>query len=278
MNLRHLIEHPEQMDRETLYDLRSFIALHPFYQTARILLLLNLYILHDATFDEELRTAAIYVTDRRILFNMIEAAHYKIHAEKPTNAQKVQTPTDDAQEDRTEKLIDSFLNTLPQDEDNDIKEVHKKPTQKDATVDYVAYLMNIEDEQDAEFQQKQLSDRTSALIDHFMEDGGFNLKTEEDEGDVSEENHLTGSTNQNLIEEKVTTPPAKMPTSSREEISKGEESYFTETLSRIYIKQGRYEKALEIITQLNLNIPKKNAYFADQIRFLEKLIINNKHK
>ena len=278
MNLRHLIEHPEQMDRETLYDLRSFIALHPFYQTARILLLLNLYILHDATFDEELRTAAIYVTDRRILFNMIEAAHYKIHAEKPTNAQKVQTSTDDVQEDRTEKLIDSFLNTLPQDEDNDIKEAHKKPTQKDATVDYVAYLMNIEDEQDAEFQQKQLSDRTSALIDHFMEDGGFNLKTEEDEGDVSEENHLTGSTNQNLIEEKVTTPPAKMSTSSREEISKGEESYFTETLSRIYIKQGRYEKALEIITQLNLNIPKKNAYFADQIRFLEKLIINNKHK
>ena len=278
MNLRHLIEHPEQMDRETLYDLRSFIALHPFYQTARILLLLNLYILHDATFDEELRTAAIYVTDRRILFNMIEAAQYKIHAEKPINAQKVQTSTDDVQEDRTEKLIDSFLNTLPQDEDNDIKEAHKKPTQKDATVDYVAYLMNIEDEQDTEFQQKQLSDRTSALIDHFMEDGGFNLKTEEDEGDVSEENHLTGSTNQNLIEEKVTTPPAKMPTSSREEISKGEESYFTETLSRIYIKQGRYEKALEIITQLNLNIPKKNAYFADQIRFLEKLISNNKHK
>ena len=278
MNLRHLIEHPEQMDRETLYDLRSFIALHPFYQTARILLLLNLYILHDATFDEELRTAAIYVTDRRILFNMIEAAHYKIHAEKPINVQKVQTPTNDVQEDRTEKLIDSFLNTLPQDEDNDIKEAHKKPTQKDATVDYVAYLMNIEDEQDAEFQQKQLSDRTSALIDHFMEDGGFNLKTEEDEGDVSEENHLTGSTNQNLIEEKVTTPPTQMPTSRREEISKGEESYFTETLSRIYIKQGRYEKALEIITQLNLNIPKKNAYFADQIRFLEKLIINNKHK
>ena len=278
MNLRHLIEHPEQMDRETLYDLRSFIALHPFYQTARILLLLNLYILHDATFDEELRTAAIYVTDRRILFNMIEAGHYKIYEEKPIVVCGVQASTNGANEDRTEKLIDSFLNTLPQDEDNDIKEAHKKPTQKDATVDYVAYLMNIEDEQDAEFQQKQLSDRTSALIDHFMEDGGFNLKTEEDEGNVSEENHLTGSTNQNLIEEKVTTPPAKMPTSSREEISKGEESYFTETLSRIYIKQGRYEKALEIITQLNLNIPKKNAYFADQIRFLEKLIINNKHK
>ena len=58
----------------------------------------------------------------------------------------------------------------------------------------------------------------------------------------------------------------------------GDEGYFTETLARIYIKQGRYSKALEIIKRLTLNYPKKNAYFADQIRFLEKLIINNNKK
>ncbi len=60
--------------------------------------------------------------------------------------------------------------------------------------------------------------------------------------------------------------------------NESEEGYFTETLAKIYIKQGRYSKALEIIKRLNLNYPKKNAYFADQIRFLEKLIINNKNK
>lgn len=54
-----------------------------------------------------------------------------------------------------------------------------------------------------------------------------------------------------------------------------EEEYFTETLARIYIKQGRYQKALDIIGRLNQQFPKKNAYFADQMRFLEKLIINN---
>ena len=58
----------------------------------------------------------------------------------------------------------------------------------------------------------------------------------------------------------------------------GDESYFTETLARIYIKQRRYSKALEIIKRLSLNYPKKNAYFADQIRFLEKLIIINNNK
>ena len=56
------------------------------------------------------------------------------------------------------------------------------------------------------------------------------------------------------------------------------EDFFTETLARIYIRQGRYEKAAEIIRRLNLVNPRKNVYFADQIRFLEKLIVNNKHK
>ena len=53
-----------------------------------------------------------------------------------------------------------------------------------------------------------------------------------------------------------------------------DEEYFTETLARIYIKQGRYQKALDIISRLSSKYPQKNAYFADQIRFLEKLIIN----
>ena len=209
---------------------------------------------------------------------MIEAGHYKIYEEKPIVVRGVQASTNGANEDRTEKLIDSFLNTLPQDEEIEVKKEHRRPTQKDATVDYVAYLMNVEAEQGPALQQEQLSDRTSALIDHFMEDGGFNLKTEEDGEGVSDENYLNNDISQELGEGKMKIPPLQMATSRIEESSKGEESYFTETLSRIYIKQGRYEKALEIITQLNLNIPKKNAYFADQIRFLEKLIINNKHK
>ncbi|MDE6150855.1 MAG: tetratricopeptide repeat protein, partial [Prevotella sp.] len=78
MNLTELIQHPERMDRETLYDLRSLIALYPYHQTARLLMLQNLYLLHDATFDEELRRAAIYITDRKVLFQLIEAAHYKL--------------------------------------------------------------------------------------------------------------------------------------------------------------------------------------------------------
>ena len=36
-----------------------------------------------------------------------------------------------------------------------------------------------------------------------------------------------------------------------------DDSCFTETLAKIYIKQHRYDKALEIIKKLSLNYPKK---------------------
>ncbi len=51
-------------------------------------------------------------------------------------------------------------------------------------------------------------------------------------------------------------------------------SSLSESLAKVMIKNGNYQKALEIITELSLNNPKKSIYFADQIRFLKKLILN----
>ena len=60
------------------------------------------------------------------------------------------------------------------------------------------------------------------------------------------------------------------------------DSSLSESLAKIYIRQKRYDKAFEIIHTLRLNNPKKSAYFADQLRFLKKLMLNresaNKNK
>ncbi len=52
------------------------------------------------------------------------------------------------------------------------------------------------------------------------------------------------------------------------------DSSLSESLAKIYIRQKRYDKAFEIIHTLSLNNPKKSAYFADQLRFLRKLMLN----
>ena len=67
------------------------------------------------------------------------------------------------------------------------------------------------------------------------------------------------------------------PENDADEVEQLDDAYFTETLARIYLKQRRYGKALEIIRSLYLNFPNKSIYFADQIRYLEKLVrINQK--
>lgn len=48
----------------------------------------------------------------------------------------------------------------------------------------------------------------------------------------------------------------------------------SEGFARIMIKNHNYSKALEIIQAISLNNSEKSAYFADQIRFLRKLVLN----
>lgn len=56
------------------------------------------------------------------------------------------------------------------------------------------------------------------------------------------------------------------------------DSTFSESLAKIYIRQQKFDKALEIISGLRLKFPEKSVYFADQIRFLQKLILNRNYK
>lgn len=248
MEITELINHPERMDRDTLYELRSMLALHPYFQTARLLMLQNLYLLHDPAFDEELRRAAVYITDRKIIFQMVEAAHYQLRQQKlskkssTSQASSTSTPVS-----RTIDLIDNFLDSIPQDETTDEKP-KRKPTPADAAVDYVAYLLATEDDYDDDKPTPQMKGQN--LIDTFLEQekGRIMLDLPEEPSDDDHDHE-----------------------------EEGEEEYFTETLARIYIKQGRYQRALDIITRLSERYPKKNAYFADQIRFLEKLIKNNQN-
>jgi hypothetical protein len=270
--ITELIKHPERLDRDTLYELRSMLALYPYFQTARLLMLQNLFLLHDPSFDEELRRAAIYITDRRVLFSLIEGAHYQLRkpTQKPapkaaasplgsaSQLRREQSPVNSqlstGSNSRTISLIDTFLDSIPKE---DAPKTKRKPTPADAAVDYVAYLLESEEEDagtesmPGEVPQMPGQD----LIDSFINS---------DTGRIV------------LNEGPLLTPQVEKPAEKPED-EIGEE-YFTETLARIYIKQGRYSKALEIIQRLSLQFPKKNAYFADQIRFLEKLIINNNKK
>jgi hypothetical protein len=269
MSIQELIQHPELMNRETLYELRRITAEHPYYQTARLLLLKNLYLLHDSTFDEELRRSAIYITDRRVLFNLVEAAHYRLKRKSPqsfTNKPDRRAAAV-AQEDdsRTVSLIDTFLSTIPEEDElkKEKKEEHRKPTAVDATTDYVAYLLS------TDFEELDNEDING--------DGNDNGNGNEN-GNVNQTDNLIDAFINN--EGKITLQEELEYTPEQEEEGDGDEmtsdEYLTETLAGIYIKQKRYKKALDIMEKVNEKANSNNKYYEDQKRFLELIIANSK--
>lgn len=233
-NLSHYIQNPDSLNRETLYSLRVLVAKYPYFDAARLLMLRNLYLLHDIEFGNEMRRAALYLKNRRVLFELMEGY----------GAPALVTETDeDIPVDRTMSLIDAFLDTLPQQPQVSLE------AEGAAAVDYVsAYLSDGDSEQESQVPQM----RGQQLIDDFLA------------GDNERISLLLYYDNEN-------NPTA----SDTDKEEAPENSFFTETLANIYIKQKKYDKALEIIHRLYLEYPNKNRYFADQIRFLEKVV---KHK
>lgn len=247
-NIVELIEHPERLDKQTLYELRQLVAQYPYYQAARLLFLQNLYLLHDAQFGEELRKAALLLPDRSVLFTMIEEKNYEIQKKK------LQTEEANTAEkgDRTSSLIDDFL--LTTDEPTSMPQ--RRPTAADATNNYAVFLLGMEDApiSEAEGQEKG-EDRSEALIDDFIENKGGHIQ----------------------LSETPDSPPLQ-PTDTTDNSESQDEGYLTLTLAKIYIKQQRYSKALEIMRKVSTTNPKKSSYFADQIRFLQKLVVNQSHE
>ena len=395
------LEHPERLNRETLCELRTLLARYPYFQTARLLYLKNLFLLHDPSFAEELRKAALYISNRRMLFYLIEGERFS-----PASLEVKEAPKEETL-DRTLSLIDSFLATLS-DEPAVPLEIPMEVAA--VTTDYTSLLLQDVGQADEnaprlkgqalidEFIGKQQEKEQEPLVGSEPKSASFAetgtavcpepqevrfsnsdspdaLPSNSDSPDAlaaesvlvseteissevegipevehstdlevssetvvsfdgacaseavvsSDEAHASetiSSTDEGKSSEAVmplevehvseafepatadhasgteenaassgaaavqqeAEPDEAVATAeqSESEISSDEdmdeESYFTETLAKIYVKQQRYSKALEIIKKLNLKYPRKNAYFADQIRFLEKLIINTKSK
>jgi hypothetical protein len=239
-----LIRNPELLDSNTVDILRRKLMRYPYYQTLRLLLLENLYNIHSPEFNDELRQSSLFLADRGVLFNLIEGKNYEIEPQTTGNDEVGKTD-----EDRTLVLIDEYLGDIPTE-----TTTHKISAHEAAT-DYAGYLI----QKDAEEKQNPYSssddDKDEVVVQH---------KPERKVQPAGERRSLS-----NKPDEELVLPEAEEP--AREE-------FFTETLAQIYIKQHKYERALEIIKVLNLNNPKKSSYFADQIRFLEKLIQINKNK
>lgn len=240
MDISNLINNQEKLNAMTLRELKNTIDRFPFYHAARLLYIINLYNMHEPNLSEELTKASVLIPDRATLFNLIEGHNYKLDNFKD---KRVDTEND---ENRTVSLIDNFLSSIPDDNKNDKNNrPHSVPTIADLTNDYAAFLQM----KDNDMNVKHENNGQDSLIDSFIQENKgkqrFDLNNEDP----------TGPDNIN---------------------NDDLDTLYNENIVNIYIKQGRYQQALEILKSICLNNPEKNTIFATQMRLLETIVNNNK--
>lgn len=239
--VNELIGHPERLNRDTLYELRRIVAQYPYYHAARLLLVENLFLLHEPDFKAELAVAASMVPDRRVLFQLFESINYELPAAETQNAPSTAQPHTTG--NRTLDIIGNFLAEQPPTSSSPNLPGYT-PSKLINPHDYMSVLEVMDDA----IPSAEGSNHVEQLLER-----------------VAEEPHLQP------LEE---SPAPSEPEATADTLS---EEYYTETLAKVFIKQGNFERALDILQQIYLANPRKNAYFADQIRFLRKLVANQRH-
>ncbi len=245
-----LINDPSSLNEDSEKQLKALLEDYPYFQAARLLYLLNLYVGKDSEFNSELKKTACYAVDRKKLYFLVNGEQFA-----PIQMHRLEKTEKNLQLDSSFDLIDFFLNEKMPDkaEIPDEKPVVISGNKSGELIssDYMSFLLsdnvkyNVLDTVPMQHQE---------TIDEFLrKDAEEPVKIQLK--DVEEQ-------------------PVEKDRPDLDTVEEGD--FFSETLAKIYIRQKKYVKALEIIRKLHLLYPEKNIYFADQIRFLEKLIINTK--
>ncbi len=247
------MQEPSRLADVSLEEISAVVEKYPYFHAANILLLKKLSMDKSPDFLNKLQELSSVMPDRKKLFVLIEdlVGELSISDEKESTTAENDTFT----------LIDAFLQNSGIQEEGESSLVNTLIGSSVASSDYFNWSSSSREtgnsgSSDSTQPEQNVQLKHQNLIDSFIEGGERRLITPK-------------SLKSNKSDDKTDNaelPSPKLP----------ENSYFTETLARIYVKQKRYDKALQIIKNLSLKYPEKNVYFADQIRFLEKLIINTK--
>ncbi len=248
------IEKPGLLKEQTIGDLKEIVDEFPYFQSAQLLYTYNLHTRDNFRFDAYLKICSIYATDRTILYRLLQPKSIREQFQRlPLTAE-----TKDQESAPLFELSEENLITI-----TDFPEFSNIEPTEPGIIDFDMLSLSQQDETFQLDEPEQNSEEFAPV-----------------QADKVEPKPLEKV---DLIEQFIKVNPTILPrieilstqkemSDLKDEVESENDEYITETLSRIYLKQGHYQKAIDSFKRLSLKFPEKSVYFAQQIEEIKKLL------
>jgi len=251
--LIQFIEKPGLLKEQNIGELKEIVEEFPYFQSAQLLYTYNLHAQANFRYTGYLKTCSIYATDRNVLYRILQPKTEQIHVQKQHNVSSEQYQ-------ESPELFE--LSDDSQITDTDFSRFNSVDPTDTEIIDFD--LLSFEQQDSA-----VSSDETETI---YVE-----IETK-DQIDLNDRN---AGEKVDLIEQFIKVNPTIQPRTGasmtqndlfelKEDENFENDEFITETLSRIYLKQGHYQKAIDSFRRLSLKFPEKSVYFAQQIEEIKK--------
>jgi len=312
------VNDPGSLDKETLAELDELLKSFPYFQTAHLLYLKNLYNFGHIRFDTQLKISSLYVADRRKLYELLHEGEEKGKETEVTeetgekeekggagrraqSAERMEgmkgTGETEETDEKGEGGDDLFVLDHDAPEGETVGEVDKTGAEQEGAADLLELdLPDKDKEEHGSGTEKGPAKKKTIDVDpslpayafgdwlgYFEMDGG---EAQEEKGEKRPEDEIIDRfirTQPRIVPRKQEEKQEKQESSGvpePEEVRKSteEKGLFTETLARIYLQQGYYTKAIHIYEKLSLKYPEKSSYFATQIEKINRILTDQTKK
>lgn len=272
MNLEQFtgfLNNPGNLNGQSLPLLSDLVKEYPYFQTAQLLLAKNLNNEKNIRYNAQLKIAAAYSVDRKMLYELINGR--PVVEEKPTVQPEIKQQQTVKPEEKKEEVVQSEKQEQKVIEKPEVilKPV-EKPTEKKTVIE-------VKKEEKAEpVAEKPKQDEKHTFTEWLKLTSIHSVTATEIERETEKKKPASQSEliDKFIREEPKISKPKKTeffsPVNMAKQSVVEDDDLVTETLATIYEKQGFYTKAIKAYEKLSLKYPEKKVSFAARIENLRQ--------